>query len=164
MARGYLEIDGKRIELTDKQVEQLLKDKEESDLFKRKNEKKYHYIDSMGEVLNSIDNEYGVDNKRYKVANYCTDKELMKQRALHETLDRLLWRFSMENDGDKINWSGSEKNKYMIYYDTYHSKFEVNSNATNHYSFVYFYTKEIAKRAINEIIIPFMEEHPEFVW
>ena len=29
---------------------------------------------------------------------------------------------------------------------------------------VYFYSREIAGKAIDEIIKPFMKEHPEFVW
>lgn len=35
----------------------------------------------------------------YEAANYCTDEELLRRRALYEKLERCLWRFSMENGG-----------------------------------------------------------------
>ena len=52
MARGILEIDGRRIELTDEQVEELLKEKVKNP-FRRVNtcnQKKYYYIYSNGEI------------------------------------------------------------------------------------------------------------------
>lgn len=160
---NYLVLNGKRIDLTEEQIKKL--DEEyNNDYFKKKRNKYYYYIGNDGKINFTEDCNFNSDELRYNIANYCTNKELIEQRALHETLDRLLWRFSMQNDGNKIDWSNSGKNKYSIYYDIYYSKFEVNNNVNNHYSFVYYYTKEIAQRAINEIIIPFMEKHPEFVW
>ena len=29
---------------------------------------------------------------------------------------------------------------------------------------IYFYSKSIAQKAIEEIIRPFMKEHPDFIW
>lgn len=39
----------------------------------------------------------------YEAANYCTDEELLRRRALYEKLERCLWRFSMENGGSGNN-------------------------------------------------------------
>ena len=37
--------------------------------------------------------------KYHNCANYCTDAEPLRRRALYEKLERCLWRFSMENGG-----------------------------------------------------------------
>lgn len=170
MARGILEIDGRRIELTDAQVEELLKGKEDvkKTPFTRRpidqgEDSKYYYISCYGNIDDAIDDS-SIDTDLYNVANYCADKELMEQRALHEVLDRLLWRFSMENDGDKIDWDNQFQSKYRICYNKFSKKFYVMSNEESKSYTTYFYSMKIANRAIEEIIKPFMEEHPEFVW
>ena len=166
MARGILEIDGRRIELTDAQVEELLKGKEEKKTpFTRvERSENYYCISYLGEVVKEIESDSIVERQLHGNANYCTDGELMKQRALHEILDRLLWRFSMENDGDKIDWGNEYSSKYYIYFNNKEKRFVTNNNRYNQYSVIYFYSEEIAKRAIKEIIEPIMKKHPEFVW
>lgn len=162
MSENYIMLNGKRVDLTEEQLEKL-GIKVEEDCFKKANE--YYFIGNTGEVLCEKDARHWADVDRYKIANYCTDKSLMQQRALHETLDRLLWRFSMQNDGDKIDWSDYNTTKYRIYFDNKCKKFCIDSN--QYYittECTYFRTREIAKRAIDEIILPFIEEHPEFVW
>lgn len=87
----------------------------------------------------------------------------MEQRALHETLNRLLWRYSMRHDLDKIDWSDSNKSKYKIYYKASDDSWDVDENtlfATE--GAIYFLTEEAAKSAIKEIVIPFITEHPDF--
>ena len=170
MARGILEIDGRRIELTDAQVEELLKGKEDIKRtpFTRRpvdqgEDSRYYYISCYGNVDDAI-HDSSVDDNLYNVANYCADEELMEQRALHEVLNRLLWRFSMENDGDKIDWSNKFQTKYKISYNKINKEFYVNSNEEAKGYTIYFYSREIARYAIKEIIEPFMKEHPEFVW
>lgn len=164
MARGILEIDGRRIELTDAQVEELLKGKEESCFNRRKSNQRYYSISHQGKIVEEYEHETVIDLNLYNVANYCADKELMEQRALHEILDRLLWRFSMENDGDKIDWSNKFQGKYKIYQNKINKKFYVESNYETKSNAIYFYSLKIANRVIKEIIEPFMKEHPEFVW
>ena len=167
MSENYIMLNGKRVDLTDDQIKKLGLNVDKN-IFKRNDEKEFFFITSTGLVLSSeetiADKEF--PNLAYNVANYCTDKSLMEQRALHETLSRLLWRFSMQNDGDKINWNNSSY-KCFITYDYRAEEFQVDYYAhgcTLKANTQYFYSVDIAKRAINEIIIPFMKEHPEFVW
>ena len=158
---NYLMLNGKRIDLTEEQIK-TLGFEVKKDYFERGGE--YFYITPQGYVTNDFEsNGCLTSDCRYKVGNYCTDENFMKQRALYETLDRLLWRFSMQNDGDKIDWD-NDCRKYSIYYD-----YSVNKFIVEYYMHVkkqetYFYSRETAQRAIDEIIIPFMKEHPEFVW
>ena len=162
---NYIMLNGKRVDLTDEQLKKLGLKPEKRDCFERlETDQKYYYICARGELEESYDCADDFDNECYMIANYCTNKKLMEQRALHETLSRLLWRFSMQNDWDKIDWDDDEQWKYYIYYDHKDNTYNTSYCCMEKHSTCYFYSQAIAKRAIDEIILPFMKEHPEFVW
>lgn len=163
MSENYIMLNGKRVDLTDDQLEKLGL-KIEKDCFKRlERGKKFYCIGVNGKVEEVTETLHKVDDACYNVANYCTNEKLMWQRALHETLSRLLWRFSMQNDGDKIDWN--DNCKYIVLYDHECQKFRIDRWTSYHFQgSVYFYKEKIAQRAIDEIILPFMKEYPEFVW
>lgn len=154
-------IDGVTIELTEEQVEKLkveLGVKKKSPFERVKHREYYYMIRSDGEISKTNESSSGCGAKWHKVANYCTDKELLTKRTKEEVLNRLLWRFSMENDGDKIDWEKDKQLKYFIYFDKYAERYKVGfviylKSVGN----IYFYSEEIAQRAIDEIIIPFNE-------
>ena len=160
---NYLMLNGKRIDLTEEQVK-ILGFEEKKDCFTRNVDGAYFYITAQGNVTNDFES-YGcvTSGCRYNVGNYCTDESLMKQRALHEILDRLLWRFSMQNDGDKIDWNDGSY-KYYIYHTNEPDAFLIDRATACKRFLIYFHTREIAQRAIKEIVFPFMDKHPEFVW
>ena len=162
---NYIVINGKKAELTEKQLIALGIETKNNDPFKLR-ETEYYWINGLGAVLSDFySNGCGVSEDRHNVANFCTDKKIMEQRALHETLNRLLWRYSMRHDGDKIDWHDANSSKFKIYYNTYENSLNIDGN--QFYvaeGAVYFYTKEIAVAAIKEIVNPFMEEHPDFKW
>lgn len=163
---NYIMLNGKRVDLTDEQIKKLGFEIKKDDYFNRRNKNEgYYYMDSIANVTYMPDIYKNIDDKRYNTANYCANRELLEQRALHETLSRLLWRFSMQNDGDKIDWDNLEASKYYVYYDCFNKVFHMyNDNTCRRIGTVYFYSRSIAAKAINEIILPFMKEHPEFVW
>ena len=101
---------------------------------------------------------------RFFVGNYCTDKSLMEQRALHETLNRLLWRYSETNGGDSNPWPHGTH--WFIYGDTANGlKMNVSANdAHKKQGTIYFKDGGTANAAIEEVVKPFMAAHPEFVW
>ena len=119
-SENYIVINGKRADLTAEQLKALGIKRPKEKPFERVSKRQpFYYITNKGNV------EYGVEledfhcDRLHKVANYCTDKAIMEQRALHEVLNRLLWRYSMEHDGDKIEWNSDPyKNevKTFIYY------------------------------------------------
>lgn len=166
---AYIEIDGKKTQLTVEQMKALgiyEEPKANANPFERveKNEK-FYFITDNGRVVLFTDYRGLSQNKLFNVANYCTDKKLMEQRALHETLNRLLWRFSMENDGSKINWNNIGQRKYLIYFDHESNNFSVTDFRFMKFDgSIYFYKKEIAQKAIDEIIRPFMRRNPDFIW
>lgn len=161
----YLMINGKKIELTAEQKKQLGIVEEKNCFDSVGNGEAYYCIYSNGKVGVAVDSQTLMDDNRYAIANYCTDRDIMHQRSLHETLSRLLWRYSMTHDGDKIDWElNASYNKIAIYYDYTDKTFKPLANAQCKGDSVYFHSKYIAEAAIEEIIKPFMEQHPEFVW
>ena len=166
---NYIMLEGNKIPLTDEQVKMLRDSKkpekiENSQFEKVDSNSKYFYIDDCGIVEEENVNCYLEDQYRHKVANYCTDKSLMIQRALHETLNRLLWRFSMENGEGENLWNCCNTH-YEIYWSYDLASFNISCNVTvKSPTSIYFPTKEIANKAIDEIVIPFMEANPDFVY
>ena len=160
---NYIMLNGKRIDLTAEQIETLV-GKKEKDPFERAEEESYFYIDGDGCVEEEEESWAFYDNDRYLVANYCTNKELMEQRALHETLNRLLWRYSMRNGGEKTHTLRSKWWHIVRYEDGELDAFE---NSYNDYwtpGVVWFESYDSAANAIEEIVKPFMEKNPEFRW
>lgn len=159
---NYICINGKKAELTKEQLEKLGIKLETFKSFNRQdNGGRYYYINSIGKTVVNIEHNPDYNCNQYNVANYCTDKELLKKRALYEILNRRLWRYSMEHDGDKIYWD-RDGEKYYIFYNTGSKKWLVGSIYYSWDFAVFFYSSEIAEKAIKEVVIPFVEENPEF--
>ena len=165
---NYICIDGVKVSLNDSQISELRailekRETKKSPLFERqKYGDDYYYINSSGKVGIITDFTYDSDLTRYNNANYCTDEELLKQRALEEILARRLWRYSMEHGGDKIYWSDGQC-KYVIYYDAEDGLFYTTSNTIcQTVNTTYFVDRETALNAIKEVVEPFMKEYPGF--
>lgn len=110
-------LDGKEYELSDDlamriKVEVDLQELErliEKDPFARMRSDDYYFITAEGCVFAGCETRTIADDERYEAANYCRDKKLMEQRALHERLNRLLWRYSEGRGG------GEKRGGYFIY-------------------------------------------------
>lgn len=129
----------------------------------------YYFIDTDGEVEAFQETGAPEDEILREVANYCTDKKLISQRAMHETLNRLLWRYSEEHGGDNewvLNSAdyGYQKHWY-IYFSHISKKFCWTYNDTHKTAgTIYFRTDKAAQKAIKDVIEPFIEKHPDFAW
>ena len=165
MEYNFLMINGKKLPLTEEQVAALLGGKETEcekvDPFERMMLRRYFYIANNGEVLNDCDNMGITDGGRYNVGNYCSDKEMMNQRALHETLNRLLWRYSEQHGGDS-EWNNENGHYCIAVMDcTVQINFYVYRKMAGT---VYFKDRDTAQAAIEDVVKPFLAEHPDFVW
>ena len=166
-------LDGKEYELSDELVEKLkesvaaqdwMRKSEEQSPFCRTRETPYYLIDNIGKVGHLMETGQLLNDSHYDVANYCRDEAMMKQRALHETLNRLLWRYSEIHGGD-YPWDSTTHSHFYIYYRNDNRTFTVGcSVATNPIGTVFFKDEETAKAAIDAIVKPFLVAHPEFVW
>lgn len=124
----------------------------------------YYSICSNGSVDSYANNSDFMDKRLFAIANACKDYSLMKQRALHETLNRLLWRASIIA-GELDNEWNMNNNHYYIYYEVDSGTSRIGYNNGNHIQGIcYFPTEESAEDAIENIVKPFMREHPDFVW
>ena len=161
---NYICINGKKAELTEEQMKALGIEipKAKSPFDRVELSKGYNCITGTGKVIRTYDMDDVNDRECHKVGNYCTDASLLQQRALHETLSRLLWRYSMEHDGDKINWKFVSQSKWYVFYNTSSKKWSVGVGHNSFFLDTYFYTEKIAENAIEEIIKPFIAAHIDF--
>lgn len=160
----YLMLNGKKIPLTDEQIRLIQTDESKISPFDRAlHGRTYFCVVSDFEVYEDCECSTLLDDERFNSANYCTDKKVMRQHALHMMLNNLLWRYSMTHGGDKIDWHDMCEAKYRIFYDCKVNNFQVDySSATRNIGAVYFTVPKIAEAAIEEIVKPFVAEHPDF--
>ena len=165
---NYICIDGVKVLLNDSQISEMRmilekrETKKDSPFKRQKYGDGYYCITSNGEVRDACESGDSFDSVHYDNANYCTDEELLDQRALEEILARRLWRYSMEHGGDKIDWS-SNKSKYVIYYNVENGLFYITNNVISQaINATYFIDRKTAVDAIEMVIKPFMKEYPSF--
>ena len=167
MSENYLVINGRRTELTEEQLKQLgiEPEKKEKNPFDRVAiNHEYYMVDIAGNIAEYIEDDDCTDSDLFDVCNYFNDVAFAKQVTLHQLLYRKLLKFAYDNgfedtaewDGENKHWAiryNSYRNEFCLYYQTGYKAHEV-----------YFSSEEGAKRAIEEVVKPFMKEHPEFVW
>lgn len=155
---NYICINGKKAELTEEQMKALGIELPKTPFSRTRYEGgTYFYIAPDGSVLMEFDRHGATSERYFNTANYCTNKAIMKQRAMHEILSRQLWRFSeMNSRGGMVGCScciaRKDNGEFVVLM------------CNNRYLEPMFETIEIAQRAIAEIVEPFMEAHPDFVW
>lgn len=150
---NYICINGKKAELTEEQMKALGIESPKKSPFDRIVDGKYYFINAHETVYPTKDCLSIADDSLFEKANYCTDKAIMEQRAMHETLSRLLWRFSEQNGG-RGSFSIANKGNGCF--------FPMMGNYR--YLEPTFISTKVTERAIKEIVKPFMAEHPDFVW
>lgn len=157
----YLVVDGVKIPLTDEQVAMIkgAGAQAKKTAFSRAKEGEFYWLISDNCVVEeAYEAGFGEDEERFKCANYCTDRRLIEERAIREELSRLLWRFSMENGGENIDWKDFSQIKYSIYiyFDDKGLKWEISHDVTSKcLNEIYFIDENTARRAIREIVEPF---------
>lgn len=162
-----LTIDGKEVLLTDGQLKMLgiEPEKKRRNPFERsKCHGSYYYVCEDNDVWSDADYFIDADNRRYDAANYFNDRQFAEQFALHQLLYHKLLKYAYDNEcEDTAEWDGSNKH-WAVRYDYACGMFATHYQSLYGAQEVYFSSEEGAKRAIKEVVEPFMKEHPEFVW
>lgn len=168
-----LVLDGKEYALSDELVAKLKESVAAQDWAKKTENPfgayeglSYYYIDCLGGVCGAQDSRSGADSRLIAVANYCRDKEMMEQRALHETLNRLLWRYSETHGGD-LPWSADGEDRHWCISIVLRDPESAEPDWVYHVKtpgVIYFKDRETTQSAIEEVVKPFLAEHPELVW
>lgn len=151
---NYLMLNGQKIGLTDSQYKEIMNVIGDSapnkkNPFSREEGKTYYTICSGEEICIYTEHRTENDDLCYDSANYCSDKVLLTQRAAYEKVERNLWRFSMENGG-----SG----KYFIFFNKDKDVWTWDFWSIAKFFGPSFVSKEVAVRAINEVLIPLLEK------
>lgn len=157
---NYIVINGKKAELTEEQIKAFKKEAaEEKNPFAGREKYVYTIVEPGGvdKVLNNPSiRENGLAFK---------DIDFARQVALHQLLYRKLLKYAYDNDAGVDDWTDPNSKKYFIAKSIEDNKFYVYWNIIFKYNgVIYFNSKEVTEQAIEDVVKPFMEEHPEFVW
>lgn len=185
MSDSYIVINGKKTELTEEQLKALgieMKPTRKNPFEKVVKGFTYYIINRHGDVDAYIQSDDAVDDTLLKCCNYFNDKSFAQQVALHQLLYRKLLKFAYDNGcEDTAEWNGMlkptcdstydkiaewsrRKQHYSVRYSYEDSDFVVFCQYDDKGQNVYFSSEEAARRAIEEVVEPFMKEHPDFVW
>lgn len=120
-----------------------------------------YVIDTIGRIRQS-----DLDIKCLeRECNAFYDRNCAQQVALQQLLYRKLLKYAYENDAFADDWTDLNSVKYLISKHTGSNKIVIDFNyGIKHSNVVYFTDKKVAEQAIEDVILPFMVEHPEFVW
>lgn len=153
-----------KAELTDEQLEKLGIKTESKNPFERvERHNRYWYIGNFNNTIGSNDARYDFDNRLYNDTNYFNDENFAKQIAWHEELNRKLLKFAYDHKA-VVDWTDTRSKKYYISYDAGTRDFIIESTFSSKSFNFCFASHFIASKAYNQIVEPFMAEHPEFVW
>lgn len=157
-----LTIDGKEVQLTDEQLKALGIEVEtkRKNPFERVNKyDNYYRVTEIGMVDDHVENNDYTDINLYNASNYFNDEDFARQVALHQLL-----KYSYDNEFEDEEWDGNNMHACIIYnftrkdYDVRWTRDEKEPGT------VYFKSPTRATAALNEVVMPFVKEHPEFVW
>ena len=159
--KGKLKLEnGKEIdiELSEKQLKEIQPKKKKKTGYERVSKCEKYYVSdnsiSCGYCdLNEEANLY--DDNFYKNADYYSNKTLTLNNTRADTLMRQLRRFAVENSEKELDWHWHNDCKYYIYYNYNCHAIDVGSSdgslvAIRYFGQIYFDSKKVAKKAINE--------------
>lgn len=165
MSKNYIVINGKKAELTEKQLKALGIEVEtkRKNPFERVSEGERYFCTTSNGADGALEANDGTDDNFFENADYFNDEDFAKQVALHQLLYRKLLKYAYDDGCEDVEWNPRHAHWY-IYYDIAYDKFCISPNDTFKHQGVYFSMKSGAEQAIKEVVEPFMKEHPEFVW
>lgn len=165
MNDNYLVLNGKKITLTKEQLETLGIIKKDYNPFDRVAVGcEYYFVGMFGDVAKYTQQDDFEDESLFNSHNYFNDASVAQQVALHQLLYRKLLKFAYDNDCvDTAKWEDNDTHWTIRYNDTL-NRFVAYIQTGCKAPDVYFSSEAAARRAIKEIVEPFMKEHPDFVW
>lgn len=164
MSNNYIVINGKRTELTDEQLKLLRIGTRKNPFERVAAGDGYYFISYFGDVDGYTQANDCEDDALFNNSNYFNDKQFANQVALHQLLYRKLLKFAYDNGcEDNQEWNKTNRH-YYISYNIDEQRFYADVAGSFKHNDVWFCSRKSAKRAIEEVVEPFMKEHPEFKW
>ena len=124
--------------------------KEAKNPYTRVNDReRYYAMERTGSVGFIQEDGYYFDDNLFSIANYFNNRNYAEYIAFKETLMRKLDRFAWDHNARVIDWHDSLQ-KYYITFDIYDNKLIAVWDCGYKSNNVYFTSKEIAKKAMEE--------------
>lgn len=162
MREVRLTIDGKEVQLTAGQLKALIEMKKNP--FTVEEGDQYWYATSFSGVDSHFHTLHKDDKALIDACNAFNDEDFANQVALHQLLYRKLLKFIYDNEyKDTAEWNGGNPHWYITY-ATDIKDFVVGEDFVFKAHSIYFSSEEAAEYAIEKVIKPFIEKHPEFIW
>lgn len=167
---NYIVINGEKAELTEEQLEKLgiEVEKKRNNPFDTEPQRVSVYsigtvcVEDRGTAINPL--SLSTATTLIERANSFNNWEFANQVYLHELLNRKLLKYAWDNEAEDCEWD-KLKSHYYIVFNIEEKRFEIGENIVCKIAnTVFFSSADIAKKAIEDIIKPFMEEHKDFVW
>lgn len=161
-----LTVDDKEVQLTDEQLRILGIDpeKKKNNPFERVRKGERYFYTDANRVYNAQEDNDSFDDDRFESVDYFNDKTFVNQVVLHQLLYRKLLKYAYDNEFEDEEWDGTNMHAYIIYNFTrndYDIRWTRNEKEPGT---VYFKTSTRATAALNEVVMPFIKEYPDFVW
>ena len=164
MSNNYIVINGKKAELTQKQLKLLGLETRKNPFERVEKYSNYYRVTELNMVDEYVENCDYTDSHLRECVNYFNDKQFAEQVALHQLLYRKLLKFAYDNGfEDTAEWNDVNKH-WCLEYLHREGCFITQVQYSIKPQGVCFSSQEGARRAVQEIVEPFMKEHPEFVW
>lgn len=165
MNDNYLVLNGKKITLTKEQLETLgIIEKDYNPFDRVAVGCEYYFVGMFGDVAKYTQQDDFEDESLFNSHNYFNDASVAQQVALHQLLYRKLLKFAYDNNCvDTAEWNGGNTHWTIRYNDILNifvAYIQTGCKAPD----VYFSSEAATRRAIKEIVEPFVKEHPDFVW
>lgn len=168
----YIVINGKKAELTEEQLEKLgIKvEKKRNNPFDTEPQRISVYsigttcVECRGTGLNPLNSSTA--ELLVEKANSFNDYKFANQVYLHELLNRKLLKYAYDNEYEDSEWDKDDINAHCyIYFDVVDKCFDVGVHTyCKPMNVVFFSSFDVARKAIEEVVKPFIEEHKDFKW
>lgn len=164
MSKNYIVINNQKIELSEEQIKQMSRF---VDIPKKNPFKNYQDDFMYPYCIDSIGNVYQVTAGIEDFENVCNafyDKAFAHQVALHQLLYRKLLKYGYDNNIiDQSEWDGRNYH-YFVVQDS-KGFYRVRERLTERLlNTVYFNSEDAIYKVIENVILPFQKEYPEFNW
>lgn len=158
MSENYIIINGKKAELTEEQLKALGIEIKYDNPFAEKEQYIYTVIEPGG-VDKVLNNPSLIEN-----GLAFNDREFAHQVALHQLLYRKLLKYGYDNNIiDQSEWDGRNYH-YFVVQDS-KGFYRVRERLTERLlNTVYFNSEDAIYKVIENVILPFQKEYPEFNW
>lgn len=165
MSDNYLVLNGKKITLTKEQLKTLgIIEKDYNPFDRVAVGCDYYFVGMFGDVAKYTQQDDFEDESLFNSHNYFNDASAAQQVALHQLLYRKLLKFAYDNNCvDTAEWNDNNTH-WTIRHDDSLNRFISYIQTGCKAPDVYFSSEAATKRAIKEVVEPFVKEHPDFVW